>query len=198
MTTRVTFISPAIGAELRAAAFEDGAGLDPSGRARAAEAGAALRSGRHSVTFRTTVHSPTARCRETAEALDLPAVPEPALAAWSMGRWRGRTLEELTTTEPAALAQWLTDPEAAPHGGEPLTALCARVAGWLDALADAHPDGRVLAVAEPELVRAAALHALGAPPASFWRIDVPPLTATELSGRTGRWNLRCGRPLELL
>ncbi|GAA3041478.1 hypothetical protein GCM10020229_60790 [Kitasatospora albolonga] len=115
-----------------------------------------------------------------------------------MGRWRGRTLEELTTTEPAALAQWLADPEAAPHGGEPLTALCARVADWLDALAGTHPDGRVLAVAEPELVRAAALHTLGAPPASFWRIDVAPLTATELSGRTGRWNLRCGRPLELL
>ncbi|MFI5529513.1 histidine phosphatase family protein [Kitasatospora sp. NPDC051853] len=198
MTTRVTFISPAIGAELRAAAFEDGAGLDASGRARAAEAGARLRTDGHSVNSRTAVHSPTARCRETAEALGLPATPEPALAAWSMGRWRGRTLEELTTTEPAALAQWLGDPESAPHGGEPLTALCARVAAWLDALADELPDGRVLAVVEPELVRAAALHALGAPPSSFWRIDVPPLTATELTGRTGRWNLRCGRPLELL
>ncbi|MFJ8041728.1 histidine phosphatase family protein [Kitasatospora sp. NPDC096147] len=185
MTTRVTFISPAVGAELRAAAFEDGAGLDSSGRARAEEAGARLRSDGRSVS------SPTTRCRETAAALGLAAVPETALAAWSMGSWRGRTLEELTATDPAGLAAWLSDPEAAPHGGEPLTALCARTAAWLDAL----PDGRVLAVAEPELVRAAALHALGAPPAAFWRIDVPPLTATDLTGRSGRWNLRAGRPL---
>ncbi len=53
----------------------------------------------------------------------------------------------------------------------------------------------MLAVAEPAVVRAAIVHALGLPPALFWRLDVPPLTLTELTGRSGRWNLRCGRPL---
>lgn len=55
--------------------------------------------------------------------------------------------------------------------------------------------GRLLAVVEPAVVRAALLHALGLPMETFWRLDVAPLTLTELSGRSGRWNLLCGRPL---
>ncbi|MFD5389166.1 hypothetical protein ACFWMG_30430, partial [Streptomyces sp. NPDC127074] len=44
-------------------------------------------------------------------------------------------------------------------------------------------------------VGAARAHALGLPAPAFWRLDVAPLTATELRGRAGRWNLRCGYPL---
>ena len=50
-------------------------------------------------------------------------------------------------------------------------------------------------VAEPDVVRAAAVHALGADPMTFWRFDVRPLSVTELTGRGGRWNLLGGRPL---
>nr|EIF93375.1 phosphoglycerate mutase [Streptomyces tsukubensis NRRL18488] len=46
------------------------------------------------------------------------------------------------------------------------------------------------------MVRAAVVHALALPPEAFWRLDVPALTVTELSGREGRWNLRLGtRPV---
>ncbi|MYX76775.1 histidine phosphatase family protein, partial [Streptomyces sp. SID3915] len=82
---------------------------------------------------------------------------------------------------------------SAPHGGEAVRDVCARVGTWLDSVA--RLDGRTLAVVEPEVVRAAVLHALDLPVAAFWRIDVPPLTATELSGRAARWNLRLGSPL---
>jgi broad specificity phosphatase PhoE len=52
-----------------------------------------------------------------------------------------------------------------------------------------------VAITHPAVVRAAIVHALGAPPAAFWRIDVAPLSRTDLSGRDGRWNLRgIGRP----
>ncbi|MER7973356.1 histidine phosphatase family protein, partial [Streptomyces sp. NPDC096080] len=34
-----------------------------------------------------------------------------------------------------------------------------------------------------------------APETAFWRTDVAPLTAVDLSGRAGRWNVRTGRPL---
>ncbi|MEU3503175.1 histidine phosphatase family protein, partial [Streptomyces hundungensis] len=85
------------------------------------------------------------------------------------------------------------DPAAAPHGGEPVRALCARATAWLAAATE--NGGRTLAVVEPEIVRALVLRALDAPESAFWRIDVPPLTATELTGRSGRWNLRAGRPL---
>ncbi|MFC9651748.1 histidine phosphatase family protein [Streptomyces sp. NPDC056937] len=178
--------------------------------------------------------SPSPRCRRTAEALGLHAKPLPALAPCAMGRWQGRTLDEVAAAEPDALASWLSDPASAPHGGESLLELLARTAHWLDALGDgaasdgapadgatggsatppspttpsATPpspmtpspspratDGRLIAVVEPDIIRACAVHALGAPPATFWRIDVRPLTATELSGRAGRWNLLSGRPL---
>jgi hypothetical protein len=50
-------------------------------------------------------------------------------------------------------------------------------------------------VVEPEVVRGVVVHVLGAPEGAFWRVDVPPLTATDVSGRSGRWNLRLGRVL---
>lgn len=65
----------------------------------------------------------------------------------------------------------------------------------LDSLAS-ESSGRLIAVVEPDVVRAAVVHALGAGDTSFWRIDVRPLTATELSGRAGRWNVLLGRPLD--
>ncbi|MFE6170703.1 histidine phosphatase family protein [Streptomyces sp. NPDC056464] len=188
MTSRVTFISPAMNAALRQARFDDGrTPLDTTGAAQAAAAAGTLPSPARVLT------SPSSRCQETAEALGLlgPAVPE--LAALDVGRWRGRSLDEVSAAEPEPVGRWLTDPGCAPHGGESVRDLCDRVARWLTTAQDL--DGRTLAVVEPEIVRAAVLHALGMPAAAFWRLDVAPLTATELSGRAGRWNLRLGRPL---
>ncbi|MFB7377159.1 histidine phosphatase family protein, partial [Kitasatospora purpeofusca] len=136
--------------------------------------------------------SPSARCRRTAEELGLAdAVAQPELRGCAAGRWRGRTLDEVAAEEPEALMAWLADPAAAPHGGESVRQLCARVAGWLDGTA-AGLTGRVLVVAEPDAVRAAAVHALGVPDQVFRRLDVPPLAVVELTGRAGRWNLRLG------
>ncbi|MFJ6390987.1 histidine phosphatase family protein [Streptomyces sp. NPDC091972] len=133
--------------------------------------------------------APSRRCTETARTLGWePFTPQPALRDLDMGSWYGRTLDEVAAADPAGLAGWLTDPQAVPHGGESVAQLCDRVAAWLDALpSDA---GRVLAVVEQAVARAAVVHALGAPPQAFWRIDVPPLSTVELTGRAGRWNLR--------
>ncbi|MFD4529366.1 histidine phosphatase family protein [Streptomyces sp. NPDC058470] len=187
MTSRVTFISPAMNRSLREARFDDGSPLDASGAARAESAAGTL------PTADRVLVSPTVRCRETASALGLAARDEPGLRAPDMGRWRGRTLDEVGGAEPDAMARWLTDPAAAPPGGESVRDLCERVAGWLDASAEV--TGRTLAVVEPEIVRAVVVTVLKAPQAAFWRLDVPPLTATEVSGRSGRWNLRLGQPL---
>ncbi|MFE3248789.1 histidine phosphatase family protein [Streptomyces sp. NPDC059209] len=186
MTTRVTLISPALNTALREARFADGpleeAGLRQAGAARGAVADA------DALAF----VSPSLRCEQTAEALGLVTEPLPELRTCAMGRWRGMRLDEVAATEPQAVAAWLADPAAAPHGGESLEELHTRVGRWLDALAD---GARVVAVAEPDVVRALTVHAIGAPAGVFWRIDVLPLTATELSGRAARWNLRGGRPL---
>lgn len=190
MTSRLTFVSPALSAALREARFDDGtASLDEMGTAQAHAAAGALSSASARV-----VTSPGTRCRETAEALGLGAgEPLAELAGLDAGRWRGRTLDEVGAVEPEAVAGWLTDPGSAPHGGESIRDLCARVGHWLDTMA--RTDGRTLAVVEPEVVRAVVVHVLGAPAAAFWRVDVRPLTATAISGRSGRWNLGAGRPL---
>lgn len=185
---RVTLISAAMSEAARQARFDDGGPLDTLGLRAAEAAAGTLRPGG------TPLVAPSPRCRQTAQALGLPTpTDEPALAGCDNGRWRGRTLDEVAAAEPEALARWLADPAAAPHGGEPLQALLDRVAGWLAALPGDGPA--VTAVVEPDTVRAAAVHALDAPAAAFWRLDVRPLTATHLTGRSGRWNLRCGEPL---
>lgn len=188
MTVRVMLISPAMNAALREARFAGDAPLDDAGLRQAWAAAPAVPSAaRH-------VRGPSMRCTATADALGLRSDPEPALRDWEMGRWTGARLTEVSTDEPDGVAAWLTDPAAAPHGGESLLELCARVGSWLDS-PHGSDDGQVLAVAEPAVIRAAAVHALDLPPQAFWRLDVAPLTVTELSGRSGRWNLRCGRPL---
>lgn len=125
---------------------------------------------------------PETRCRETAEALGLDAVADPALADLDLAAWRGRPLPEVP---PEALQAWMTDPHAAPHGGETLADLLIRVPRWLSDL----PGGRIAAVTHPAVIRAAVLYVLGAPPASFWRIDIAPLSQTRLSRHGGRWQL---------
>lgn len=199
MTIRVTLVSAALSTALREARFDDDGPLDPAGREQARAAAPALR------TAGRVFASPSVRCAATAESLGLRATPTPALAGCAMGRWTGRTLAEVAAADEDGVARWLADPAAAPHGGESLLDLLARVGGWLDALTageGATPAGEgaprvggpVLAVVEPDVVRAAALHALAAPAPAFWRLDVPPLTVTDLSGRAGRWNVRWGSP----
>ncbi|MFE1434530.1 histidine phosphatase family protein [Streptomyces griseoaurantiacus] len=187
MTSRVTLLSPATSPSLRRALFYDGDALDEAGAARAREAAGVLPAPAR------VLLSPSARCRGTAAALGLEGVAAAELAGLDVGRWRGRALEEVAAAEPEAMARWLADPGSAPHGGESVEGLCARVARWLE---EERGDAvRTLAVVEPEVVRAAVAGALSAPAAAFWRLDVPPLTLTELSGRAGRWNVRLGRPL---
>ncbi|MFJ9692356.1 histidine phosphatase family protein [Kitasatospora sp. NPDC101183] len=188
MTAHVIFIAPAISADLREARFGGDAPPEPSALATARTAAGTLAPVARAWT------APAGRCLRTAEALGLDdATAAEELADLDTGRWRGLRLDEVAAAEPGALAAWLADPEAAPHGGESVTALCARVGAWLDARAP--EGGRTAVVAEPAVVRAAVVHALGLPAAAFWRLDVRPLSATELSGRAGRWNLRCGREL---
>ncbi|TDC75986.1 histidine phosphatase family protein [Streptomyces hainanensis] len=135
--------------------------------------------------------SPTPGSRQTGEAIGLAPLAQPALRDCDMGRWSGLTLQEVTAREPGAVDVWLSDPRSAPHGGEPLLSFVARVGGWLDTR-PIDDDGRVVAVTEPSVIRAAMLYALKAPPLSYWRTEVHPLSVVSLSGGRGRWSLRLG------
>lgn len=183
MTVRLVLVTHAATAATRQARFPDDEPLD------AATVGeGVLRR------ITTTYRGPEERCRQTAVALGLHAVADPALADLNAGTWRGRTLTELEASHPADLLTWLTDPDATPHGGESVSELLTRVAHWLNEL----PTGaaRIAAITHPAVVRAAVLHALGAPPECFWRLDAAPLSQTWLTYHGGRWQLReTGHPL---
>jgi len=136
--------------------------------------------------------SPAVRAQQTAQALGLAAVTETALRACDYGRWTGRTLAEVQALDgEAAVLSWLTDPAAAPHGGEAVLDVLDRVGGWLDSRAQ--DEGHSVAVSHPEVVRAAIVHAIQASPAAFARIDVGPLSRVVLSYNRG-WRLRAIAP----
>lgn len=176
MTTRLVLVCHGATSATRRAAFPADEPLEqPDVR---------LEPPRADVAFRT----PAIRCLQTAAALGLAAVPDDGLRDCDYGAWRGRTLDEVTADDPAAVTSWLTDPAAAPHGGESIQDFVGRVGRWLDALPRDHR--RVVAVTTPAIIKAAVVHAVVAPPASFWRIDVPPLSRTVLSGRPASWTLR--------
>lgn len=128
---------------------------------------------------------PERRTRQTAELLGLQAAEEPGLADLDYGRWRG---QELDNIDPEELRVWLTDPAAAPHGGESVVNLIDRAAGWLESLTD--HTAPIVAITHPAVIRAALLVALDIPPKSFWRIDVAPASRTVLHLRGQRWTLR--------
>ena len=166
----------------RSFAFSADESLDQRGRSAASALAAAVPT-RFGV-----VCSPSARCLETAEAAGLAVdAIEPAIAECDFGAWAGRTLEDVTAAEPASGVAWMTDPDAAPHGGESLRAFAARVAAWLDAQAEL--DGGAVAITHGGVVKAAIVAALSAPIEAFWRVDATPLAITELCAHDRRWTL---------
>ncbi|MEU3146164.1 MULTISPECIES: histidine phosphatase family protein [unclassified Streptomyces] len=186
MALRVTFVAAAGSASRLAERFEDDRPLDRAGwddvqrvaRELLPLAAADLR-----------YCSPNPRSRATGEGLGYAPLVQLALRDCAMGRWRGLTLREAMAREPEAVDVWLADPRATLHGGESLLDFITRVGNWLDTR-PAEEDCRVVAVAEPSVIRAALVYALKAPPATYWNIDVRSLSRVGVAGRAGRWSLR--------
>ncbi|MFF8728559.1 histidine phosphatase family protein [Streptomyces sp. NPDC015171] len=186
MPLRVTFVAAACGAPLLAERFEDDRPLDQAGWDEVQRAAGDLLP---LAAAELRYCSPTPRSRATGDALGYAPLAQLALRDCDMGRWRGLTLGEAMAREPQAVDSWLADPRSTPHGGESLLAFISRVGGWLDTR-PAEDGGRIVAVAEAPVIRAALVYALKAPPSSYWNIDVRPLSTTVVTGRAGRWNLR--------
>jgi broad specificity phosphatase PhoE len=181
MTARLILICHASTDAVRKAAFPADEPLDEQGRtAAAALAGRLPRADR-------CLTSPEPRTRQTAEALHLSAIVAPTLHECRYGNWGGRPLTDVQAQRPEAVALWLDDPAASPHGGETILSLMQRVAAWLTG--EQTQQQQTIVVTHATIIRAAIVHALGAVPQSFWRIDIAPLSITRLSGADGRWNL---------
>ena len=181
MTTRVRLLCHGSTSAVRTSTFAADEELDAQGRRRLNGLSHHLRHWDRCLT------SPTRRATQTVAALGLEAAIEPLLRDCDYGSWTGRSLDEVQAQEPEALADWIKDPSAAPHGGESVVAMIARVSAWLEAQQAA--AGTTVAVTHASVIRAAIVCALEAEPRSFWHIDIAPLSLTQLSGNGGRWTL---------
>jgi broad specificity phosphatase PhoE len=181
MTTRLKLLCHASTSAVRTSSFPADEPLDDQGRQKLSAFPDTLRHNDRCFT------SPALRARQTAEALGLTATIDLELRDCDYGQWTGRIFEEVQAQEPQAMADWIGNPDATPHGGESITALIARVSEWLDAQSAA--PGSVVAVTHASVIRAAIVCALKAPPRSFWHIDIAPLSLVRLSGHGGRWTL---------
>ncbi|EPL05880.1 histidine phosphatase family protein [Pseudomonas sp. CF150] len=130
------------------------------------------------------VCGPEARTCQSAGLFGDNAQVDPALRDLDVGAWKGQRIGQLDS---ATLNTWATDSASAVHGGESVGQLCIRVGQWLNSL-ETHP-GHVIAVTHPFVIRAAMLSVMQLPSAMFYRIDVEPLSATELRFN-GVWRLR--------
>lgn len=174
MTSRLTLVCHAATAATRRATFPSDESIERVPEPAPARADVFLTA-------------PEPSCHQTAAALGLPAKADDRIRDCDYGSWRGRSLAALTASDPVAVTRWLTDPSAAPHGGESTLDLLARTGAWLDVLPE---DSRIIAVTHASVVRAAVVHAILATPPSFWRIDVPPLSRTVLTRHGSAWTLR--------
>ncbi len=181
MNARVTLISHAATDAVRRAAFPLDEPLEEREFTRIADLGW------HAPRAQRILSGPEQRTQQTAEALGLMSTVVNDLRDCDYAQWRGRDLNEIQSSDPEGLLAWLTDPAAAPHGGESIVDLIARTASWLE---DQKDLPHTIAITHPSLIRAAIVHLLGAPAASFWRIDIAPLSLTDLRFNGRSWTLR--------
>jgi broad specificity phosphatase PhoE len=131
--------------------------------------------------------APEKRAHMTALSLDLSVSITEELCDCHFGSWQGRELSQVQDNDPAGLVSWLTDPAAAPHGGESIEAVVDRVKRWLERQRDA---GHTIAVTHPAIIRSAIILTLDAPLQSFWRVDIAPISLTDLRYNGSTWTLR--------
>ena len=188
MLTRITLICNGSTRATRSAAFPSDEPLEkPAAPANGTIA--SLRRAERSWT------SPAVCARQTAAALGLAPAVDPDLRDCDYGRWTGRRLRDVEAEEPEAIAIWLTDITAAPHGGELFaTSADESQRGLINA--SVRTD-MVLSVTHAAVIRCAILHAIGAPAPSFWHIDIAPLSNTELRHDGSRWRWRAARANDL-
>lgn len=146
--------------------------LSDHGRAEAAAVREALRP----VPLAAVYSSPLTRARETAEAVAEPhalrVVLHDGLREFSAGVWEGLTTEEIEVQYGALLRQWWDSPHLVRiPGGESLDELRARGVAAVEEIRRGHAGRSVAVVAHGGVNKMILLTVLGAPLASYYRIN---------------------------
>lgn len=123
------------------------------------------------------VSSPLVRCHafayELCERNSLPLVTDDRFKEVGFGDWEGYTRGEIQARNMAQYQAFYADPvNQRPPGAEPLKQFFARVSAALDSVVTEFAGQHILVVAHAGVVRAAVAHALDAPAASAYRMQV--------------------------
>jgi broad specificity phosphatase PhoE len=156
--------------------------LDATGRAQASAVAAALSPLPEGTRI---MSSPLRRARETASIIagESPIEIDDRWIELDYGAFDGTPIGEVP---PETWAQWRSDPEFAPEGGETLRALGSRVAFACDGLLPDIADGDVIVVTHVSPVKAAVAWSLGVGDEVAWRTFVAPGSITRIGARQGR------------
>jgi alpha-ribazole phosphatase len=170
--------------------------LDPplsrAGAARAERLAAALRE----MAVAAVYSSPARRAIETATPLaavhGVEVSVDAAIREVDFGLLEGLSWDEAAAAHPAVCETWLACPEEVRFpGGEGYRDVAARAVSAIDAIAARHVGSSVVIVAHAGVNRAIVAAALGAPPASAFRLDQRCGAVNVLDRHDdGRWVLR--------
>jgi len=138
--------------------------------------------------------SPARRTQDTAEALGLAPVAEPAFREQAFGEWTGRRHADLTIEYGEAYKKfWLSPASNRPPGGESFEDQIARVRTGLGEL----PEGDVVLIVHSGTIRAALAVALNLSSERALSFVLDPLSLTRIDRLGEVWrivavNRRCG------
>jgi alpha-ribazole phosphatase len=113
-------------------------------------------------------------------ALNLATRPEPGLREIYFGNWEGLTHQEIASRYPGAHAAWIADPENAPHGGESLSQVAARLDGVLARIWRDHQGQTVLVVGHGGSISLMICLALEFPPQMRWKLRLDTTSISEM------------------
>jgi broad specificity phosphatase PhoE len=134
------------------------------------------------------VTSPARAAQDTASEIGSECHADEQWSDLDYGRWRGRAIREIHDEDANGLDAWLSDPTRAPHGGESLEALQARIRA---ALIRPFQEGTTLIVTHAIVVKVALAIALNAPLDAVYAMDLEPLSTITLTRSGDAWRLRC-------
>ena len=168
-------------------------GLSAAGRDQVQRAaGSSLLRG---CVFTEVLTSPLTRCRQTArivaDALGLEIVVDPDLREMNFGRWEEMTFDEVQDRYPEDLRRWKQSASAPPTGSsETFAAVFDRMGGVAERFASRYAGASVLAVTHITPIKALVAHALGAPPAALFRMELSSACFSRISYTGGEASVR--------
>jgi len=130
--------------------------------------------------------SPSRRTWETALALGLSPIKEPAFREQNFGAWTGRRHDDLSVElGPAYEDFWNSPAINYPPGGESFVDQIDRVAKGLAAL----PEGDIILVVHSGTIRAALAIALSIPAENALRFVIDPMSLTQIDRLAATWRV---------